>query len=177
MKVIETGIEGLKIIKLQQFTDNRGFFVERFNSTAFHENGLNSNIFQVNHSMSTKGVIRGMHFQTNPWQCKVVGCIGGSIIDVALDIRPNSPTFGKHFMLEISSPDVMLYVPHGFAHGFEVLSDVAHVLYFVDNKYDKSSDNGIHYNSCDINWQTKNPLISSKDKQLLTLETYINKIK
>jgi dTDP-4-dehydrorhamnose 3,5-epimerase len=176
MKVINTPLDGLKIIELQKFEDERGFFVERFNSKIFNESGLGDAIFQVNHSMSTKGVLRGLHFQTNLWQCKVVGCIAGKINDVTVDIRPDSKTFGQHFTLEISSPDVMLYIPHGFAHGFEVLSDVAHVLYFVDNKYDKSSDNGIHYDSCGINWQTKNPLISEKDGLLQTFEEYANNI-
>lgn len=176
MQVINTPLDGLKVIKLQQFGDERGFFMERFNADVFRANGLNANVFQVNHSMSTKGVLRGLHFQTNPWQCKIVGCIGGQINDVAVDIRPNSPTFGQHFMLEISSPNVMLYVPHGFAHGFEVVSEVAHLLYFVDSKYDKASDNGIKHDSCGIKWHTKEPLLSEKDQKLQTLENYKNNL-
>ena len=174
MKIIETGLEGLKVLELPKFSDERGFFMERFNLNRFESLGLNTKILQVNHSFSTKGVLRGLHFQTNPWQAKVVGCIGGSVVDVVVDIRPKSPTFGKHFAIELDCPEKMLYIPHGFAHGFEVISDSAHLLYFTDSHFNKESDNGIHYASCGINWQTKNPLISEKDALLKTFEEYKN---
>ena len=173
MKITETGIEGLKVIEMPKCGDDRGFFMERFNLNCFKENNIDFNISQVNHSFSTKGVLRGLHFQTNPWQGKIVGCIDGEINDVAVDVRKNSPTFGKHFVLKIENPQTMFLVPHGFAHGFEILSQTAHLLYFTDAPYDAKSDNGIHYNSCGIKWETKNPLLSEKDKKLQTLEYYL----
>ena len=176
MKVIETGIEGLKVIELQKFEDDRGFFMERFNTETFKKYSLNTNIMQVNHSFSHRGVLRGLHFQTKPWQGKIVGCIGGNVLDVAVDIRPNSPTLGKHFSIELNKPELMLYIPHGFAHGFEVLSETAHLLYFTDALYDKQSDGGIHYNSCGIKWQTKSLLLSEKDIKLPTLAEYLKTI-
>lgn len=174
MKVTETGIEGLKVIELQKFEDERGFFMERFNTEKFKQHGLQTNLLQVNHSFSTKGVLRGLHFQTNPWQGKIVGCIGGTVVDIAVDIRKNSPTFGQHFAIELNCPELMLYIPHGFAHGFEVLSEAAHLLYFTDALYSKPSDAGIRYDSCNIKWKTTNPLLSEKDQNLPTFNQYSN---
>jgi dTDP-4-dehydrorhamnose 3,5-epimerase len=172
MKVENTGLDGLKVISLAKFGDDRGFFMERFNVAEFAKNGLSISILQVNHSYSSKGVLRGLHFQTNPWQLKIVGCIAGAINDVAVDIRPESKTFGKHFVLKIESNETMLYIPHGFAHGFEVLSESAHLLYFTDALYNKESDNGIRYDSCGINWEIKNPLLSEKDVKLQAFDEY-----
>ncbi len=175
MKIIETGIEGLKVIELQKFEDDRGFFMEKFNKKHFADNGLNSNLMQVNHSLSHKGILRGLHFQTDPWQGKIVSCISGSINDVAVDIRKNSPTFGKNFAIKIDCPEIMLYIPYGFAHGFETLSETANVLYFTDALYNSQSDGGIHYDSCGIQWETKKPLLSQKDTQLPTFHNFASK--
>jgi dTDP-4-dehydrorhamnose 3,5-epimerase len=178
MKVTETFLSGLKVIELTKFRDDRGFFIERFNVEQFTLFNLNANIIQVNHSFSTRGVIRGLHFQTNPWQGKIVGCIGGVILDVAVDIRKDSATFGQHFAIELDSPEKMLYIPHGFAHGFAVLSDSAHLLYFTDAPYSLTSDNGIRYDSCGIDWKLQEkPLLSAKDLALPTLEKYAVSIK
>jgi dTDP-4-dehydrorhamnose 3,5-epimerase len=171
MRFVDTNLEGLKIIELQCFKDSRGFFVERFHGKKFKEHGLADNLLQVNHSFSVKGVIRGLHFQTQPWQCKVVSCISGSIIDVAVDVRPSSPTFGQHFAIKLDSPDKMLYIPGGFAHGFEALED-CNIVYFVDEVYNPASDGGILYNSCGINWNTAHPILSAKDAALPSFEDY-----
>jgi len=170
-------INDLKTITLDLYHDDRGFFVERFNQEKFAELGLPVDYFQDNHSLSYPNVIRGLHYQQNPSQAKVVGCISGRIWDVAVDIRIKSPTFGKYFAIELSGENgKMLYIPAGFAHGFCVLGDEpANVLYKVDNKYSKEGDGGIRFDDCDLNieWPIKNPIISQKDQNLPTLQEYI----
>ena len=170
MKITPTPIEGLKIIELDIYNDSRGFFVERFNKEKFEELALPTEYLQDNWSLSKPNVLRGLHYQNNPSQAKLVGCISGKIWDVAVDIRENSKTFGKHFALELNdSNGKMLYIPHGFAHGFCVLGDKpAHVIYKVDNKYNKAGEGGVIYNDKDLNikWPVDNPLLSDKDLEL-----------
>ena len=180
MRLTNAPIPDLKIIELDIHLDNRGFFVERYNEKKFQELGLPINYVQDNCSRSIPGVIRGLHYQNNPGQAKLVGCINGRIWDVAVDIRKNSPTFGKYFSIELSSDNgLLLYIPTGFAHGFCVLGDEpADVIYKVDALYSKEGEGGIIYNDLDINinWPIKNPIISKKDQELPNLKEYLTKI-
>ena len=170
MKITNTFIEGLKVIELDIYSDSRGFFVERFNKKSFQELGIPYEYIQDNFSQSIPNVIRGLHYQNNPSQAKLVGCVRGNIWDVAVDIRKNSPTFGQYFGIELSGENgKLLYIPAGFAHGFCVLGDVlADVSYKVDGIYNKAGEGGIAYNdpTLNINWPIKNPIVSDKDKLL-----------
>ena len=173
MKINKTFIEDLLIIEPQLFKDERGFFYESYN-----KNNLNSNIIfvQDNESKSCKGVIRGLHFQAPPFeQTKLVRCVSGNILDVAVDLRKTSKTYGKYFSIELSSKNnKQLFVPKGFAHGFQVLSEEAIVNYKVDNYYNSKSDSGIIWNDKDllIDWKLDiKPILSDKD---LKLESFKN---
>lgn len=176
MKISNTPISDLKIIQLNIHNDSRGFFVERFNKKAFADLGLPTEYFQDNFSYSLPNVIRGLHYQNNPTQTKVVGCVRGRIWDVAVDIRKDSPTFGQHFGIELSGENgKLLYIPAGFAHGFCVLGDEpADVAYKVDNHYSKEGDGGIAFDDADlaIDWPVKNPIVSDKDKALQSFKEY-----
>ncbi|MCE3255450.1 MAG: rfbC [Rickettsiaceae bacterium] len=176
MKITNTPIAGLKLIELTIHEDQRGFFVERFNKKSFADLGLPTEYFQDNFSYSIPGVIRGLHYQTNPSQAKLVGCIRGRIWDVAVDIRKDSPAFGQHFGVELSGENgKLLYIPAGFAHGFCVLGDEpADVAYKVDNPYSKAGDGGIAFDDPDlkIDWPVKNPIVSDKDKALQSFKEY-----
>src|SRR5205823_71251 len=137
MKVLPVEIKGLALVELKVHGDARGFFVERYQHDRFRDHGLPSNFVQDNHSRSAPGVLRGLHYQVNPGQGKLVGVIRGRIWDVAVDIRPNSPTYGKHVAVELSDMNGrLLWIPPGFAHGFCVLGEEpADVLYKVDAAY------------------------------------------
>ncbi len=169
MPFTETGIEGLLVFEPRVFADNRGYFFEAYNEAVFNEAGLKYRFVQDNQSASTYGVIRGLHYQLQPHaQCKLVRVIEGSILDVAVDIRRQSPTFGKHFSIELSAENKkQLLIPHGFAHGFSVLSSKAAVMYKCDALYHKESEGGIIYNDPDlaIDWQVPSTvaIISEKD--------------
>ncbi len=176
MKVISEHFDGLKLIQLQQFADNRGFFTERFAKSKFEAAGIPSNYVQDNFSHSKAGVIRGLHFQRNPDQAKLVGCTNGKIIDVAVDIRIGSKTFGKYFSVELTSENgLMLYIPAGFAHGFAAITD-ADVMYKVDGEYNKEGEGGIIYNDgvLNIDWGIKYPIVSEKDLKLNSWKDYLN---
>ncbi len=176
MNVKNTIISDLKIIELTIHRDSRGFFVERFNKKSFADLGLPTEFFQDNFSYSLPNVIRGLHYQNNPSQAKLVGCVRGRIWDVALDIRANSSTFGKHFGVELSGENgKLLYIPAGFAHGFCVLGDEpADVAYKVDNHYSKEGDGGIAFDDAELNidWPVKNPIVSDKDRILQSFAQY-----
>ncbi|MCW6161559.1 MAG: dTDP-4-dehydrorhamnose 3,5-epimerase [Candidatus Micrarchaeales archaeon] len=150
------------------FMDERGFFMETYQKEDFEKAGITGEFVQQNHSKSTKGVLRGLHYQKGPYaQAKLVRCIKGEIFDVAVDIRKNSPTFGKYVSAILSEDNKnMLYIPRGFAHGFEVLSEEAEVIYNVDNIYSKENEYGIIWNDPNIriDWPIKNPILSNKDK-------------
>jgi dTDP-4-dehydrorhamnose 3,5-epimerase len=176
MKLTETGIEGLLVIEPAIFEDDRGYFFESYNAGKFKKAGLDFTFVQDNQSKSSYGVVRGLHYQIEPHaQTKLVRVLHGSILDVAVDIRKSSPTFGKWMSLEISdSNKKQLLVPKGFAHGFSVLSDTAVVLYKCDALYAPESERGIIYNDPDLNidWEI-NPediIVSGKDKLLSTLK-------
>ena len=172
MKINKTFIEDLLIIEPQLFKDERGFFYESYN-----KNNLDIDIdfVQDNESKSYKGVIRGLHFQAPPFeQTKLVRCISGNILDVAVDLRTSSKTYGKFFSIELSSENnKQLFVPKGFAHGFQVLSETAIVNYKVDNFYNPKSDSGIIWNDKDlsIDWkQDLKPILSKKDLKLISFK-------
>ena len=155
------------LITPKVFADERGFFIETYQKDDFAKAGITSEFVQQNHSKSVKGVLRGLHYQKEPYaQAKLVRCIKGEIFDVAVDIRKNSSTFSKYVSAVLSEEyKNMLSIPRGFAHGFEVLSNEAEVIYSVDNFYSKESESGIRWDNQKINikWPLKTPLISSKD--------------
>ncbi|MDB4204819.1 dTDP-4-dehydrorhamnose 3,5-epimerase [Polaribacter sp.] len=172
MKFIKTSIEGLVIIEPRVFGDERGYFLESYNEKEFEQAICKVSFMQDNESKSSKGVLRGLHFQKPPFnQAKLVRCIEGRVLDVAVDIRKGSPTYGKHVAIELSGENKkQLHVPRGFAHGFSVLSETAIFAYKVDNKYAPESDSGIRYDDTElgIDWGLPQEEIqlSEKDKDL-----------
>lgn len=176
MKIIETGFKGLLIIKPSVFTDQRGYFLETFNNAVFKNSGILFAPVQDNESKSSKGVIRGLHYQLKPFdQAKLIRVVEGKIFDVALDIRRESLTFGKWFGLEIDSESKdQVLIPKGFAHGFSVLSDIAIIQYKCDNVYNPEYERGINLNDplLDINWKLGSivPIISEKDQRHLSFQ-------
>ena len=173
MKFIKTAIPDVYIIEPSVFGDDRGYFLESFNLEKFEENVYPIKFVQDNESKSSKGVLRGLHFQKPPFnQAKLVRCIEGKVMDVAVDIRKGSPTYGNHIAIELSGENKrQLFVPRGFAHGFSVLSESAVFAYKVDNTYAPESDSGIRYDDqeLDIDWGlTKEEVqLSEKDKNLI----------
>jgi len=171
MKISKTFIEDLLVIEPQLFKDERGFFYESYNKKKLDKN-IKIVFVQDNESKSIKGAIRGLHFQAPPFeQTKLVRCVSGNILDVAVDLRKNSKTYGKSFCVELSSENnKQLFIPKGFAHGFQVISDEAIVNYKVDNYYNPKSDSGIILNDKDlsINWSIDvKPILSVKDLKLM----------
>ncbi len=162
------GIDGLVLIKPKVLEDERGFFLESYKKSDFLLNGINSEFVQDNHSKSSKGVLRGLHYQIAPeQQAKLIRCIKGRISDVALDLRKSSKTFGKWAKVELSEENNnMLFIPEGFAHGFVVLSEEAEILYKTNREYSPKHDRGILWCDEDINidWGVSNPILSEKDK-------------
>jgi dTDP-4-dehydrorhamnose 3,5-epimerase len=157
------------LIEPKKFPDDRGFFMETYKHSDFASNGIREYFVQDNYSRSSRGVLRGLHYQRNPYaQGKLVQCLKGRIFDVAVDMRKGSPTFGKWAGVELSEENIlMLYVPPAFAHGFIVLSETADVLYKCTKEYAPESDRGIIWNDPDINiqWPVKEPILSDKDKR------------
>jgi dTDP-4-dehydrorhamnose 3,5-epimerase len=178
MKITTTHIEGLLIIEPQVFKDERGYFYESYNIDTFKEAGIHENFIQDNQSLSQKGAIRGLHFQSAPFeQGKLVRVVQGAVFDVVVDIRKNSATYGKHFDVELTEENMlMFYIPAGFAHGFETLADNTIFQYKCTNVYNKSSEGGLLWNDPDLNikWQTKSPIISAKDQELPTFNTFVS---
>ena len=167
MELINTGIEGLWVIKPKVFADARGYFFESYNKELFTKNGLNLDFVQDNQSLSHNGVLRGLHFQNPPFaQGKLVRVITGAVLDVAVDIRKNSPTYGKYFSAELTEENkMMMYIPEGFAHGFLTLCDNTIFSYKCTNFYNKASEDSIKWNDATIGvkWGVKDPLLSEKD--------------
>lgn len=175
MKVIETGLQDCWVIEPAVFSDERGYFFESFNERRFSElTGQPVHFVQDNQSFSTKGVLRGLHFQTGEYaQAKLVRVIQGAVLDVAVDIRPGSPTYGKWYAIELSAENKkQLFVPRGFAHGFQVLTDTAEFFYKCDNYYHKAAEGGIHYADPELGilWPG-DAIVSDKDKVLPRLIT------
>lgn len=161
-------IPGPVLVHPQVFGDDRGFFLELYKHTDFVQGGIKEHLVQDNYSKSSKGVLRGLHYQKTPRaQGKLVMCMKGRIFDVAVDIRTGSSQYGKWIGVELSEENrLMLYVPPGFAHGFQVLSDTAEVMYKCTNEYSPADDRGIIWNDPDINisWPLKDPVLSGKDQ-------------
>jgi len=172
MKFTKTNIEGLVIIEPRVFGDERGYFLETYNEKEFEESIGKISFVQDNESKSSKGVLRGLHFQKPPFdQAKLVRCIEGRVMDVAVDIRKGSPTYGKHLAIELTGENKRrLFDPRGFAHGFSVLSDTAVFAYKVDNTYAPEFDAGIRWNDKQLNIQwgmeDSEVMISAKDTEL-----------
>ena len=170
MKVSRLGLDGLLLVELVVHGDERGFFVQRYHRDAFREHGLPTEFAQDNHSRSSPGVLRGLHYQYEPAQGKLVGVTRGRIWDVAVDIRPDSPTFGQSLATELSDLNGrLLWVPPGFAHGFCVLGDEpADVLYKVDAIYNPAGEGGIAWDDRDlaIPWPVREPVVSTRDRAL-----------
>ena len=164
---IETPLEGCFEIQTVVRKDARGKFLKTFHLEAFKELGLETNFVESYYSVSKKNCLRGMHFQTPPADhVKLVYCISGAVIDVVVDIRKNSPTFGKHqkFYLDDKIGE-MLYIPKGFAYGFLVVSEFATMVYNVTTVYSPENDKGILWSSCGIDWECENPILSERDLQ------------
>ena len=176
MILVQTTLPDLYIIKPSVFKDSRGYFFEAYNHKKFTELGIELHFVQDNESQSEHGVIRGLHYQLAPYsQTKLVRVVFGKILDVAVDIRKNSPTFGKHFSVELDAESKqMLLVPKGFAHGFSVLSQTAVVLYKCDAVYNPEAERGILYNDTELNidWkiESRKEIVSAKDKVHPTLK-------
>lgn len=171
-------IDGLVIIEPSVFGDDRGFFMETYSKKVFTENGIDVEFVQDNHSRSTKGVLRGLHFQKPPFaQDKLVRCTRGEVLDVAVDIRKDSPTFGQHEAVLLTEENKkMFFIPQGFAHAFLVLSDIADFQYKCSNFYNKESEGGILYNDPEIaiDWPTMDYILSEKDQNWPKLEEIKN---
>jgi dTDP-4-dehydrorhamnose 3,5-epimerase len=171
MKIIETGFEGLYIIEPAVFRDERGYFFESFNKSRFTESGIEFNPIQDNESRSSKGVVRGLHYQLNPSaQAKLIRVVAGAIFDVAVDLRRTSSTFGKWFGIELDEEGKrQLFIPRGFAHGFSVISDHTTIQYKCDNLYNPKLERGISPfdKTLAIDWRvtSEEATVSDKDKR------------
>jgi dTDP-4-dehydrorhamnose 3,5-epimerase len=169
-------LAGLILVELKLYSDERGFFTERYQKERFQDLGVPANFIQDNHSRSKTGVIRGLHYQHSPSQGKLVGVIRGKIWDVVVDIRKDSPTYGKWESVELSDENgLVLWVPGGFAHGFCVLgNEDADVIYKVDTPYSPKTEGGISFSDPDlkIHWPVSNPIVSGKDQILSSFADY-----
>lgn len=172
MNIEKTAIQDLILITPTVFNDARGYFFEAFNQEKFHQNAMHYTFMQDNQSFSQKGTLRGLHYQNPPFaQTKLVRVLHGEIIDVAVDLRKDSPTYGQHFSVVLSAENKkQLLIPQGFAHGFSVLSETAEVLYKCDQYYNKQSEGGIRFDdsALEIDWgiDLKNAIVSEKDQIL-----------
>jgi dTDP-4-dehydrorhamnose 3,5-epimerase len=176
MKLSHLELPELVLVHLDVYHDARGFFTERYVIDRFAAAGLPTRFVQDNHSRSFPGVLRGLHYQSNPGQGKLIGVVRGRIWDVAVDIRPDSPTFGQHSGLELNDANgLLLWIPAGFAHGFCVLGDdAADVVYKVDAPYNAAGEGGIRWDDPDLRiaWPIAAPLVSDKDRRLESLASY-----
>lgn len=178
MPFIRTEFPDLIIFEPRIFEDSRGYFYESYNQNVFKENGININFIQDNQARSTYGVIRGLHYQENPCaQTKLIRVLKGKILDVVVDIRSGSPTYGKVFTVELSDENKkQLLVPKGFAHGYSVLSETSEVFYKCDDFYNKNCEGGIAYNDPDLNidWKISadKAIVSEKDTKYPLLKDY-----
>lgn len=166
MKIMDTGLAGLLLIEPRYFRDERGYFLETFSGPRYREAGIADDFVQENHSRSSKGILRGLHFQVRRPQTQLVTVMRGKVFDVGVDLRPGSKTFGKWFGAELSDEGAcQMYMPPGFAHGFCVLSDVADLHYMVSRIYDHSDEGGLLWNDPDvaIRWPVEAPAVSARD--------------
>jgi len=178
MELSETPIKGLLILKPQIFNDARGSFFESYNENRFWTLGIMEKFVQDNQSVSQKGVIRGLHYQQPPFaQAKLVRVIKGAALDVAVDIRKNSPTYGQHFSILLTGENnVQFYIPAGFAHGFATLEDDTIFTYKCSNFYNKNSEGSIIYNDpiLNIDWQTNKPIVNDKDRKAQSFVDFVS---
>lgn len=182
MEIKERKLKGVFEITLKPHLDSRGFFMRTFDEAIFKGNGLNRNWVQENHSRSEeKGIIRGLHFQLPPFtETKMVRCINGEVLDVFVDLRKDSDTFGQWDSIELSAENKkMVFIPRGFAHGFFTLTDISEVVYKVDNYYSQENERGLLWNDANIgiNWPIENPILSAKDEKNMTLEQFVDQYK
>lgn len=168
MEIVKTPIEGLLVIKPDVFADNRGYFFETYNEEKFRQLGLRTDFVQDNESCSSKGVVRGLHFQAPPFaQAKLIRVVRGSVLDFALDIRRGSPTYGRYFSVKLDDIEKnMFFIPEGFAHGFLTLEDDTVFSYKCTALYNKQSERGLLWNDkrLNIDWTIAEPILSDKDK-------------
>jgi dTDP-4-dehydrorhamnose 3,5-epimerase len=172
MRILNTDLPGVLLVDPDLFRDPRGYFLETFHERKYRESGIAHSFVQDNQSRSTRGTLRGLHAQLRKPQGKLVRALQGEIFDVAVDIRPGSPTFGKWTGAKLSADDFrQMFIPPGFAHGFCVLSDVAEVAYKCTDFYDRSDEIGLRWNdpAVGIAWPIRDPLLSDKDAALPTL--------
>jgi dTDP-4-dehydrorhamnose 3,5-epimerase len=178
MIIENTTIKDLKIIHPDVFEDGRGYFYESYNQRTFHQNGIIDHFVQDNQSLSQSRVLRGMHFQNPPYaQGKLVRVIKGSILDVALDLRKKSPTYGKHFAIELNEKNkLMLWLPIGFAHGFVTLENETIFSYKCSSFYNKLSEVCILWDdkTLNINWGISNPILSQKDREGVLFDKFVS---
>ncbi len=178
MKVDETPIEGLLIIQPDVYFDERGYFLETYNKEKWKELGINFDFLQDNQSQSSKGVLRGLHFQNPPYaQGKLVSVIAGAVIDIAVDLRRKSKTYGSYFAIELSEKNkTIFWIPPGFAHGFVSLQDNTIFSYKCTQVYNKQSEASIRWDDPDlaIDWEIQNPIISEKDRNAPFFKEYIS---
>ncbi|MBS1763556.1 MAG: dTDP-4-dehydrorhamnose 3,5-epimerase [Bacteroidetes bacterium] len=167
MQIVEQALNGLCVLKTNVYKDNRGYFLESYHQDKMKTVGIEKTFMQDNFSLSANNVLRGLHFQNPPYaQGKLVKVVSGAVLDVAVDIRPQSPTFGKNFTIQLNQDEhLMLWIPEGFAHGFVSLADNTLFYYKCSNIYNQQMESGIRYDDPDlnINWGVKNPVLSEKD--------------
>ena len=179
MEFEKTTIEDLLILKPRIFNDERGYFYESYNKTSFAENGLDIEFVQDNQSLSQKGVLRGLHFQAPPFeQGKLVRVIKGSVLDVAVDIRPHSPTYGQYVSVLLSGENkTQFWIPPGFAHGFLTLEDNTLFCYKCTRPYSKESEGAILWNDPQLNidWNIEKPIVSTKDQEAELFERFTSR--
>jgi dTDP-4-dehydrorhamnose 3,5-epimerase len=175
-RITKTPVDGVLIVNIDHFEDERGFFIESWNKHDFAAAGITADFVQDSHSRSTYGVLRGLHYQNmRAPLAKLVRCTVGRIFDVALDLRISSPTFGRAFTLELTAESkTQLFIPIGFAHGFATLSEVCEVQYKQTGFYEPSCEGGIIWNDADvgINWPVSNPTLSRRDQNQISLRRY-----
>jgi len=174
-----TDIQGCHIYKSSLFKDERGTFTKIFSDEIFKSIGMNIPVSEVFFSTSHENVLRGMHFQAPPHdQVKIVSCLSGRILDVILDLRKSSKTFGKTLSFELNfASEMTLIIPRGCAHGFYAYEDNSIVSYLVETNHNKTADQGIHWDSFGFNWPSGDPIVSSRDQQLPTLRDFVNPFK
>jgi dTDP-4-dehydrorhamnose 3,5-epimerase len=178
LELIGEFLNGLRLFKPSVYFDERGYFIEAFKQSDLNKFGIKENFYQDNHSKSSKGVLRGMHFQWNLPQGKLIRVVSGSIQITEIDIRKNSKTLGSYWTGELTEQNAnILWVPPGFANGFLALEDNTHLIYKCTNEYNMSGESSILWNDTDINinWRINNPVLSNKDKNAQTLKEWLQK--
>ena len=180
MLVLDLPLAGLRLLKPRVIGDVRGFFIETYSQRRYREAGIECTFVQDNHSRSKRGTLRGLHYQSSPGQAKLIRVASGSTFDVAVDIRPESPTFGQWYSATLDDEEhAQLFIPVGFAHGFCVTSEVADVVYKVSNVYDAKTEKGLCWNDPDIGvkWPVAAPLLSAADQQAESFAEFAKRVR